>query len=238
MTAVLEAYDVYAGYGGVPVLKGITLDVNAGEVVALFGPNGAGKTTAILTLAGELGTTSGEIRLLGDSTTAPLYRRARKGLALVPEERLIVRELSVRDNLRLGSGDVDAAWSAFPELRALSERRAGLLSGGEQQMLSMARAIARRPKVLLVDELSFGLGPKVVVRLLGALHALSRSGVGILLVEQFVHRALEFADRAYILDRGRIVYEGSGGDDEKVLSHLKDVYLANGSGGGPALAGA
>jgi len=229
MTTVLEAKNVFSGYGGAPVLRDLTLSVGAGEVVALFGPNGAGKTTTILTLAGELQPSQGEVFLLGSKTTAPLHRRARAGLALVPEERGIVRELSVRDNLRLGRATIDSAIAIFPELEPLQRRTAGLLSGGEQQMLSLARALAAEPSVMLVDELSLGLAPIVVKRLLRAVKETAATGVGVLLVEQYAHRAIEIADRAYVLNRGQIVYEAGAAELPRLPDELESIYMRGAS---------
>lgn len=225
MTPVLEAQNLVVGYGGPPILRDINLSVEPGEVVALFGPNGAGKTTTILTLAGELKPTEGRTILSGSPTTSPLYRRARKGLALVTEERAIIRELSVKDNLRFGRGTVDKALELFPELEPLVSRRAGLLSGGEQQMLALARALAGEPTVLLIDELSLGLAPIIVGRLLSAVKATALAGSGVLIVEQYVHRALEIADAAYVLNRGRLVHHARGAELTGLADRIETIYM-------------
>ena len=184
MTELLVAKDISAGYHGHPIVHDLNLTVNAGEVTVLLGPNGAGKTTTLLTLSGDLPQLGGEVWLDGKVTKAPLHRRAHAGLSFVTEERSVFMRLSVAENLRVGRTDVDRALELFPELRPLLRRRAGLLSGGEQQMLSLARALSRRPKILLIDELSLGLAPLVVVRLLDAVQrAAHDEGVGVLLVE-------------------------------------------------------
>ena len=166
--ALLVAQDVSAGYHGHPIVHDLNLTVPAGKVVVLLGPNGAGKTTTLLTLSGDLPALKGEIFVDGKATKSPLYARAKNGLSFVTEERSVFMRLSVAENLRVGRGDTHRALELFPELKPLLRRRAGLLSGGEQQMLSLARALSRTPKILLVDELSLGLAPLVVIRLLDA----------------------------------------------------------------------
>ena len=155
-----------AGYGAVAVVRDLDLHVDPGEVVALIGPNGAGKTTTLLTIAGELPAISGDVVFRGVPTKAPLFRRARRGMGFVTEERSVFMALSAEENLRIAGVSRAAAVEVFPELEPLMGRTAGLLSGGEQQMLTLARAVRRDPKLLLVDELSLGLAPLVVKRLL------------------------------------------------------------------------
>ena len=162
MTALIEARQISAGYGGVEIVHDLSLEVQAGEVVALLGANGAGKTTTLLTLAGELAPLGGEVLMDGERTTAPLHRRARKGLAFVTEERSIFPKLTTRQNLAVARADVEQATALFPELVPLMSRRSSLLSGGEAQMLTLSRALARAPSLLLADELSLGLAPKTV----------------------------------------------------------------------------
>lgn len=221
----LAAERLDAGYGEVVVVRGIDLHAHAGEIVALLGPNGSGKSTTLFTLAGELAPLAGEVRLWGEPTTEPLHRRARRGLAFVPEERSVLMSMSVRDNLLLGKGGVDGAVTIFPELSTLLDRRAGLLSGGEQQMLTLGRALATQPSILLVDELSLGLAPLVVDRLLAALRqAASERGVAVILVEQQIRRALGVADRWYLMRRGAIVASGERGTAPE---SLEEVYLAD-----------
>src|SRR3954464_15533088 len=177
------------------VVRGLDLRVDPGGVVALIGPNGGGKTTTLLTLSGELPPLAGEVPLNGEVTQAPLFRRARRGLGFVTEERSVFMRLSVADNLRLARARRADVLELFPELGPLMRRSAGLLSGGEQQMLALARALAREPKLLLIDELSLGLAPLVVRRLLDAVRqAATERGLGVLLVEQHVRQALQIAD--------------------------------------------
>ena len=225
---VFELEDLMTGYGDLAVVRGVSLFVRPGEVVALFGPNGAGKTTTLLGAVGVLPRMSGQVKWRGEPTRQPLHRLAREGLAFVPEERSIISSLSARDNLRLGGGSVEAALAEFPELEQHLGRKAGLLSGGQQQMLTLAHALASKPAALLVDEASLGLAPIIVQRLLQALRsAADRTALAVLLVEQQARRALSVADRWYLLNRGTVVAEGSAGDDP---ARLEAVYLSSLSG--------
>ena len=221
---MLDIRGLTAGYGDVPVVHGIDLTVGAGEVVALLGPNGAGKTTTLLALGGVLPST-GEVRYDDGPLTGPLHRRARRGLGLITEERAVFRQLSTRTNLALGAGGVDGALEVFPELDRLLDRKAGLLSGGEQQMVVLARALAARPRLLLVDELSLGLAPMMVARLLTVLGAAAADGMSVSLVEQHARQALEIAARAYVLLRGAIELEGTGADLLARLPEIERTYL-------------
>jgi branched-chain amino acid transport system ATP-binding protein len=223
---VLEARSISAGYGPQPVIHDVDLVVEPGEVVGLLGANGAGKTTTLLSLAGELPLLSGEVLLDGSATTAPLHRRARQGLTFVTEEKSVFMGLSARDNLRVAHVDIGTALGLFPELERLLDVRAGLLSGGEQQMLTLARALSRKPRVLLADELSMGLAPIIVKRLLEAVVRIARQqGTAVLLVEQHVRKALEYCDRAYVMHRGRIEFSGSTVELLGRLSEIEDRYL-------------
>jgi branched-chain amino acid transport system ATP-binding protein len=221
---MLDVHELSAGYGDVPVVHGIDLRVGAGEVVALLGPNGAGKTTTLLALGGVLPSTGG-VRFDDKALAGPLHRRARRGLGLITEERAVFRQLSTRTNLALGAGGVDGALAVFPELERLLDRKAGLLSGGEQQMVVLARALAARPRLLLVDELSLGLAPLMVTRLLAAVRAAAADGMGVLLVEQHARQALEIAARAYVLLRGAIELEGTGAELLERLPEIERTYL-------------
>jgi branched-chain amino acid transport system ATP-binding protein len=225
--AVLEARGVTAGYGPQPVIHEVDLVVHPGEVVGLLGANGAGKTTTLLTLAGELPLLGGEVLLDGAATSAPLFRRARQGLTFVTEEKSVFMGLSTRDNLRVADVDIDKALDLFPELAKRINVRAGLLSGGEQQMLTLARALSRQPRVLLADELSMGLAPLIVKRLLEAVvDAAKNHGTAVLLVEQHARKALEYSDRAYVMRRGHIELSGTSGELLGQIGDIEDRYLA------------
>jgi branched-chain amino acid transport system ATP-binding protein len=224
---LLEARDLTAGYGDLAAVRNVCLKLREREIVAIFGPNGAGKTTTLKTLAGALPPLSGEVLWKGKTTRAPLFRRVRDGMGFVPEERSIIARLNVRDNLRLGRGQMADAIKLFPQLAPLLSRPAGLLSGGEQQMLTLARCLASKPAVLLVDELSLGLAPVVVDRLLDTLRvAAAESGVAVLLVEQQARRALRVADRWYLLRHGRVVAEG---DARSGIEAVEASYLTSAS---------
>lgn len=234
--ALLKAEGVSAGYGSGPVIREIDLEVWPGELVALVGANGAGKTTALLSIAGAVQLNGGRILWEGSPLNEPLHKRARRGLALVTDDRALFMRMSVMDNLRVGRCDVERAFDLFPELKPLAGRRAGLLSGGEQQMLTLARAVARRPKLLLFDELSLGLAPLAVQRLFVALReAVEAHAIGALVVEQHVTQILRVATRAYVMSRGRIVLSGS---PNEVMEHWADVQTAYLSHDGEAEAAA
>jgi branched-chain amino acid transport system ATP-binding protein len=224
MTVVMETRGVDAGYANVTVVRDLNVCVEAGEVVALLGRNGAGKTTALLTLAGILRPQSGEICFLGAPDRSSLAGRARKGLGLMTDDRSIFFGLTVRENLRLARGTRDVL-PLFPELERLLDQPAGLLSGGEQQMLGLGAVLSRAPKLLLIDELSFGLAPKVVQRLMRAVRDSADAGTAVIIVEQFARLALDVADRAYVLVNGRVDTEGRADDLRGNLEAIEGKYL-------------
>ncbi|MET8167247.1 ABC transporter ATP-binding protein [Streptomyces sp. NPDC005329] len=222
---LIEARALSAGYGSQPVVRDLDLEVRPGEVVALLGPNGAGKTTTLRALSGGLPPMHGEARWLGEPSRAPLHRRARQGLAYVGERAVFTR-LDTADNLRVGRVTTEQALELFPELAKRLRTGAGMLSGGEQQMLSLARALCRAPRVLLADELSLGLAPLVVDRLLRAVREAADRGMGALLVEQHVRKVLDIADRVYVLHRGRVTMTGTPAELRGDLDAIESSYLA------------
>jgi sulfate-transporting ATPase len=214
-----------AGYGATAVVRSLNLEVQPGEIVALLGPNGAGKSTTLLTLAGELPALGGEVSLHGNVTSAPLHKRARAGLGFISEERSVLMQLTVAENLRVNRGDTDYALELFPELEPHLTRRVGMLSGGQQQILALARALSRHPTVLLADELSLGLAPMIVDRLLKAVREAANGGVGVLLVEQHLHKALAIADRVLVMQRGEIKLSGMAADIRDRGDQIQELYF-------------
>jgi branched-chain amino acid transport system ATP-binding protein len=226
MAGLLEVDQVSAGYGPVPVLRDVSLSVEPGQVVALLGPNGAGKTTTLRTVSGAIPLSAGTVRWKGAPTTAPLHRRARTGLAYVFEERSFFRQMTLQQNLRVANVATDFAFELFPELAPRLRVRAGLLSGGEQQMLSLALALGRSPDLVLIDELSLGLAPLVVDRLLGVVRRAADSGIGVLVVEQSVRRILEIADTVSVLQRGQVELSGTAEELRDRLEEIERSYFA------------
>ena len=212
---MLSVKGLHAGYGGSEVLHGIDMVVPTGAVVALLGANGAGKTTLLRTLAGLVRATSGSITFNGASVErTPTHARSRAGLCLIPEGRAIFRQLTVRENLaaqlrgRNGREALASAVEAFPALEDRLDQVAGTLSGGEQQMLALARALCADPLIVLADELSVGLAPVVIDEIFAALRRLQANGQSMLIVEQYIDRVLEIADYVYILHKGHVVFVG------------------------------
>ncbi len=227
---ILQLAAVRAGYGRIDVLHGIDLDLLAGEVFALLGPNGAGKSTTLAVASGQVTPTSGGVLLCGrDVTGVSADALARAGVCLIPEGRGIFPNLTVAENLRMATftghsyRDVlDLAFTQFPRLGERRKQTAGTMSGGEQQMLSMARALATEPAVLLIDELSMGLAPIIVEELYDHVRRIAASGLSILIVEQFAHEILGLADRAGIMLHGRVMHTGP---PASIAGELSDVYL-------------
>jgi branched-chain amino acid transport system ATP-binding protein len=235
LTAIVELDGLWAGYGGVPVLRDVDMTVGEGEIVGLLGPNGAGKTTTLLTISGLIKPLRGGVRVMGaPPPTRFSHRLARSGVAHVTESRNLFYELTVSENLRLAlrgsrserQAALDEAFVLFPALIKLQKRNTGLLSGGEQQMLALARALVSRPRVLLLDEMSLGLAPVIVERLLRTVRDIADgTGCAVILVEQHVHLALRIVDRAYVLTQGRVTVEGSAADLTKNRDVLESSYL-------------
>lgn len=222
---MLEVQDLVTAYGAIQALKGVTLSAKQGEITCILGPNGAGKTTLMYSIAGILKPRSGSISVNGTEITGTSAPHAlAHGIALVPENRLVFPSMSVEENLRAGAyrrlagdrsavlEDIDRAYTRFPSLERLREQAAGTLSGGEQQMLAVARAMMSRPKILMMDEPSLGLAPLVVSEVFSIIRQLNTEGVSILLVEQNAHKALQVANHVYLLDQGRVAFSGGPGD--------------------------
>ena len=232
---MLEIADLRVNYGRVPALHGISLHVDEGEAVAMIGPNGAGKTTTLSAIFGLVAPAGGTILFEGEPLSGATPEKIlRRGLALVPEGRHIFGTLTVAENLQLGTtarkdraeaaGDLKSVLERFPALESYYGRTAGTLSGGEQQQLAIARALLSRPRLLLLDEPSLGLAPVVIDVVFDALEELRKEGVTILLVEQNAARAVEFADRAYILRTGRVAHSGTR-DELLRMQDFETAYL-------------
>ncbi len=219
---IIEIRDIVTAYGQIEALKGVTLDVAEGKITCLLGPNGAGKTTLMMTTAGILKPRRGTIRLAGeDIAGAQPHAIVAKGIALVPENRLVFPQMSVVENLQAGAyqrndkagieADVERMFTRFPRLKERSSQEAGTLSGGEQQMLAVARALMSRPKLLLMDEPSLGLAPLIVEEIFRIIAELHRDGTTIFLVEQNAHMALKVAHHFYLMEQGKITFSGNPG---------------------------
>jgi len=232
---MLEVRDLHVAYGAAPALWGVSLSVQPGELLCVVGPNGAGKTTLINTLAGILRARAGSIRFEGrDITQLPPHRFCEAGIAIVPEGRRLFTGMSVLENLELGSyvpaakahrkQSLEAAIELFPVLREKLASPAGELSGGQQQMVAIARALMARPRLLLLDEPSLGLSPLIVHDMFAAIRRINASGMSVLMVEQNVAMAMEVSTRAYVLEEGRVVAEGAP-DDLLARPEIQRAYL-------------
>jgi branched-chain amino acid transport system ATP-binding protein len=235
MTAMLEVRDLHVSYGQIAAVKGISFFVDEGEVVTLIGGNGAGKTTTLRTLSGLIRRASGTIHLRGERIDEmPAHDIVNKGMAQSPEGRRIFPRMSIAENLDLGAfsrrdrdgvgADIERVYDLFPVLRERRTQAAGTLSGGEQQMLAMGRALMSRPKLLMLDEPSMGLSPIMMQRIFETVRELKAQGTTILLVEQNAQSALALADRGYVIETGRIVLEGTG-QDLLVNEDVRKAYL-------------
>ncbi|TCP49974.1 amino acid/amide ABC transporter ATP-binding protein 2 (HAAT family) [Tamaricihabitans halophyticus] len=232
---LLRAERTTVGYHGVPALRDFSLSLSAGEMLTLLGPNGAGKTSALLSLVGLLPLMDGQVTALGKPVGKrfPPYALARAGVSLVPDDRGLFPGLTVREHLRLArrrpsKAREEAVFERFAALRSLRNRQVGLLSGGEQQMLAIAKALLAEPKVLMVDEMSLGLAPKVVQEMLPAIRAMARDEqIGVLLVEQHVELALSVADRGIILNHGRTVLAGPAATLLDRRSEVESAYFSS-----------
>jgi branched-chain amino acid transport system ATP-binding protein len=239
---MLDVSDLVTAYGKIEALKGVSLHIEAGKITCLLGPNGAGKTTLMMTIAGILKPRRGSVRLAGsDLTGLSPARIVAQGVALVPENRLVFPQMSVRENLLAGAyqrnhkaeiaADLERMFARFPRLRERHEQMAGTLSGGEQQMLAVARALMSRPRVLLMDEPSLGLAPIIVAEIFSIVGELNRDGTTIFLVEQNAHMALQVAHQFFLMEQGRITFKGMPGqlaEDEVIQRAYLGIRRAAG----------
>ncbi|MCI6042980.1 ABC transporter ATP-binding protein [bacterium] len=233
--AMLEIKDLEVYYGVIQAIKGISFEVNKGEVIALIGANGAGKTTILHTITGLLSPKKGSVMYEGtDITKIPAHKIVSLGMAHVPEGRRVFADLSVYENLKMGAytrkdkneveETLERVYERFPRLKERKNQMAGTLSGGEQQMLAMGRALMSKPKIILMDEPSMGLSPILVNEIFDIIQEVSKSGTTVLLVEQNAKKALSIADRAYVLETGKIVLEGKA-EDLLNDDSIKKAYL-------------
>jgi len=244
VTDTLRLDGLTVARGGRPVLHEVTLEIPPGEVTALLGPNGAGKSTLVLAVAGVLKPLAGKVELAGRDLAGRRPESIRRaGVAVVPEGRRLLPELTVRDNLQVATfalsreeGKTGRAYALelFPELDKRLDTSARSLSGGEQQMLVLAQALVSKPRFLLIDELSLGLAPVIVKRLIPTIRTVAESGVGVLLIEQFATVALGLANRAHVIDRGRLQFSGAASELKARPELLQSSYLPGGSAGAPA----
>jgi branched-chain amino acid transport system ATP-binding protein len=236
---MLQVSALRARYGNIEALGGVDVDVGAGEIVTIIGANGAGKSTLLMTVCGNPRAAAGRITFEGDDITRmPTHDIIRRGIAQVPEGRRIFPRMSVYENLQLGASlsdpmhfaaDLERAYALFPILKARATQRGGTLSGGEQQMLAIARALMSRPRLLLLDEPSLGLAPLIVKQIFSILSEINKAGMTLLLVEQNAHQALRLASRGYVMANGRIVLSGTG-KDLLANPEVRAAYLEGGHG--------
>lgn len=234
MGTILKVDDINVYYGSIHAIKGISFEVEEGEVVTLIGANGAGKSTTLNTISGLLRSKTGSIEFMGQSLAkVPSHKIVERGLALVPEGRRIFLQMTVQENLEMGAftqkggetqQDLEKIYALFPRLKERLKQMAGTLSGGEQQMLAMGRALMSHPKLLMLDEPSMGLAPILVGQIFAIIRELHQSGTTILLVEQNAEMALQVADRAYVLESGKIALSGTGHELAESDS-IKKAYL-------------
>ena len=234
MESILKVEDINVYYGSIHAIKGVSFEVNEGEIVTLIGANGAGKSTTLNTISGLLHSKTGSISFMGENLGKfPCHKIVSKGLALVPEGRRVFLQMTVQENLEMGAytqggasiaQDLEAVYQQFPRLKERFKQVAGTLSGGEQQMLAMGRALMSHPKLLMLDEPSMGLAPILVEQIFEIIQNLHKAGTTILLVEQNVQAALSIADRGYVLETGKVVTTGTG---KELLESpaIKKAYL-------------
>lgn len=236
--ALLEVKDLTAAYGGIQALRGVSLKVEEGQIVAVLGANGAGKSTLLKCISSVMKPTGGTIEFLGQPVSQKPYEVVEAGLVQVPEARQIFAKLTVAENLRVGSGlrkdtdgirrDLERVYTMFPRLKEREKQYGGLLSGGEQQMLAIGRGIMAKPKLMMLDEPSLGLAPLVVQDIFSIIREINRQGVTVLLVEQNANMALKIADLAYVLETGTITMSGTGAE-LLADSRVKEAYLGKSS---------
>ncbi len=234
MNPILKVDDINVYYGSIHAIKGISFEVNEGEVVTLIGANGAGKSTSLNTIAGLLSSRTGSVTFMGEKLGGiPAHKIVSKGLALVPEGRRVFQQMTVEENLEMGAytqggdkldDDLAMVYELFPRLKERQRQIAGTLSGGEQQMLAMGRALMSHPKLLMLDEPSMGLAPIIVEQIFEIIQELHKAGTTILLVEQNAQMALSVADRAYVLETGKITLTGTGAELAR-SEEVRKAYL-------------
>ena len=231
MAAILKVDNLSAAYGGIQALRGVSLEVQEGEIVSVLGANGAGKSTLLKCISSVMKTTGGTVEFMGKPASKKPYEVVEAGLVQVPEARQIFAKLTVYENLRIGSNfrkdqsgikeDIERVYSIFPRLKEREKQYGGLLSGGEQQMLAIGRGMMARPKLMMFDEPSLGLAPFIVQQVFEVIKELNKEGLSIMLIEQNAQKALSISDHAYIMQTGRVVMHGTGKEllaDENMVS--------------------